>query len=110
MLLVAQVLHGATFGAYHAAAIAAVNQWFPGRLQSHGQALYGNLSFGAGGMLGGLLSGYTWDGLGAAWTFTIRIGVCARGLDLAAARLAQSGRGGWTGCRREPFAMRRCIT
>jgi PPP family 3-phenylpropionic acid transporter len=74
VLLVAQVLHGATFGAYHAAAIAVVNQWFPGRLQSHGQALYGSLSFGAGGMLGGLLSGYTWDGLGAAWTFTIGSG------------------------------------
>ncbi len=30
LLLFAQVLHGATFGAYHAAAIAAVNEWFPG--------------------------------------------------------------------------------
>ncbi len=29
-----------------------------------GQALYGSLSFGAGGMLGGLLSGYTWEGIG----------------------------------------------
>ena len=79
VLLVAQVLHGATFGAYHAAAIAVVNQWFPGRLQSHGQALYGSLSFGAGGMLGGLLSGYTWDGLGAAWTFTIGSGFALAG-------------------------------
>ena len=80
VLLVAQVLHGATFGAYHAAAIAVVNQWFPGRLQSHGQALYGSISFGAGGMLGGLLSGYTWDDLGAAWTFTIGSGFALAGL------------------------------
>ncbi len=80
MLLVAQVLHGATFGAYHAAAIAVVNQWFPGRLQSHGQALYGSISFGAGGMLGGLLSGYTWDDLGAPWTFTIGSGFALAGL------------------------------
>ena len=79
VLLVAQGLHGATFGAYHAAAIAVVNQWFPGRLQSHGQALYGSLSFGAGGMLGGLLSGYTWDGLGAAWTYTIGSGFALLG-------------------------------
>lgn len=71
VLLFAQVLHGATFGAYHAAAIAAVNLWFPGRLQSRGQALYGSVSFGAGGMLGGLLSGYTWEAIGAAWTFTL---------------------------------------
>ncbi|MBT0960795.1 MFS transporter [Denitromonas iodatirespirans] len=71
VLVLAQLLHGATFGAYHAAAIAAVNRWFPGRLQSRGQALYGSLSFGAGGMLGGLISGYTWDWIGAAWTFTL---------------------------------------
>ena len=71
VLLFAQVLHGATFGAYHAAAIAMVNLWFPGRLQSRGQALYGSLSFGAGGMLGGLLSGYTWETIGPEWTFTL---------------------------------------
>ncbi|ENO90170.1 MFS transporter [Thauera linaloolentis] len=71
VLLFAQVLHGATFGAYHAAAIAVVNLWFCGRLQSRGQALYGSISFGAGGMLGGLLSGYTWDAVGPEWTFTL---------------------------------------
>ncbi|MFN3984407.1 MAG: MFS transporter [Rhodocyclaceae bacterium] len=71
LLLVAQLLHGATFGAYHAAAISLINQWFSGPLQSRGQALYGSLSFGAGGMLGGLLSGFTWDAVGAGWTFTL---------------------------------------
>ncbi|QID18192.1 MFS transporter [Nitrogeniibacter mangrovi] len=74
VLLFAQLLHGMTFGAYHAASIAAINAWFPGRLQARGQALYGSISFGAGGMLGGLLSGYTWDGLGPAWTYTIGAG------------------------------------
>ena len=71
VLVFAQLLHGATFGAYHAAAIAAVNLWFPGKLQSRGQALYGSLSFGAGGMLGGLLSGFTWESIGPAWTYTL---------------------------------------
>ena len=71
VLAVAQMLHGATFGAYHAASIGAINRWFPGRLQARGQALYGSISFGAGGMLGGLLSGYTWDAIGPAWTYTI---------------------------------------
>ena len=80
ILLFAQLLHGATFGAYHAAAIAIVNLWFPGRLQSKGQALYGSLSFGAGGMLGGLLSGYTWDSLGPEWTFTLGSGFALAGL------------------------------
>jgi PPP family 3-phenylpropionic acid transporter len=80
ILVVAQLLHGATFGAYHAAAITLVNRWFPGRLQASGQALYGSLSFGAGGMIGGLLSGVTWDGIGAAWTFTIGSGFALIGL------------------------------
>lgn len=71
LLLFGQLLHGLSFGACHAAAIAMVHRWFPGRLQAQGQALYGSLSFGAGGMLGGLLSGFTWEPLGAGWTFTL---------------------------------------
>lgn len=79
-LILAQLLHGATFGAYHAAAIAVVNQWFPGKLQARGQALYGSISFGAGGMLGGLLSGWTWELIGPAWTYTLGSVFAAAGL------------------------------
>ena len=71
VVLAAQLLHAATFGAYHAAAVAAVNRWFAGRHQARGQALYGSISFGAGGMLGGLLSGWAWESLGAELTFTL---------------------------------------
>ncbi len=80
VLVAAQLLHGATFGAYHAAAIALVNQWFPGRLQARGQALYGSLSFGAGGMIGGLVSGVMWDGIGPTWTYTLGSGFALAGL------------------------------
>jgi len=80
LLAFAQLLHGVTFGAHHAASIAAVNRWFPGRLQARGQALYGSLSFGAGGMLGGLISGYTWDTIGSAWTFTLGSAFAVAGL------------------------------
>jgi PPP family 3-phenylpropionic acid transporter len=66
-----QLLHGLTFGAYHAAAIAAVNIWFPGRAQGRGQALYSSLSFGAGGLLGALLAGWMWDEWGAGWSFSL---------------------------------------
>ncbi|MFC5300531.1 MFS transporter [Azospira restricta] len=69
IIFVAQLLHGLTFGAYHAAAIAAINRWFPGRCQARGQALYSSLSFGAGGLLGGLFSGWSWDALGSAITY-----------------------------------------
>jgi len=69
IMILVQLMHGLTFGAYHASAIAAVNRWFPGRAQGRGQALYSSLSFGAGGLLGALLSGMTWDDWGAGWTF-----------------------------------------
>ncbi|TLD43846.1 MAG: putative 3-phenylpropionic acid transporter [Accumulibacter sp.] len=71
LMVIAQLLHGLTFGAYHAAAIAAVNRWFPGHCQTRGQALYSTVSFGAGGLLGSLLSGWTWDAWGAAATFAL---------------------------------------
>jgi PPP family 3-phenylpropionic acid transporter len=71
VIVLAQLLHGLTFGSYHAASIAAVNRWFPGRCQARGQALYSSLSFGAGGLLGGLVSGWMWDGLGAPLTYTL---------------------------------------
>ncbi len=70
LAILAQVLHGLTFGAYHAAAIAAVNRWFPGNSQARGQAIYSSVSFGAGGLVGGMISGWTWDWIGAAWTYT----------------------------------------
>lgn len=80
VVLVAQLLHGLTFGAYHAASIAAINRWFPGRCQARGQALYSSLSFGAGGLLGGLFSGWSWDVLGAAVTFSVSAAFAMVGL------------------------------
>ncbi|MCL2525339.1 MAG: MFS transporter [Betaproteobacteria bacterium] len=71
LMIFVQLLHGLTFGAYHASAITAVQAWFPGRAQGRGQALYSSLSFGAGGLLGTLISGHTWDAWGAGWTFSL---------------------------------------
>lgn len=70
LMLFAQTLHAATFGAYHAAAVALIHQLFPGHNQAKGQALYTSLSFGAGGTFGGLISGYLWEHAGAAMTFS----------------------------------------
>ncbi|MGE5490973.1 MAG: MFS transporter [Actinomycetota bacterium] len=80
LTVLAQLMHGLTFGAYHASAIAAVNQWFPGRAQARGQAIYSSLSFGAGGLLGGLVSGWTWDRIGAAWTYSLSSAFAVVGL------------------------------
>jgi len=71
ILLFAQLLHAATFGTFHAAAIHLVHHYFTGRHQGRGQALYSSLSFGAGGALGSLLSGYLWNSAGPAFTFGV---------------------------------------
>ncbi len=70
VLLFAQLLHAATFGSFHAAAIHFVQRSFQARQQGQGQALYAALA-GTGGALGALYSGYSWGSLGPAWTFTI---------------------------------------
>lgn len=71
LLVFAQVLHGATFGAYHAASVAVLTRWFAPHQQARMQGLYGSLSFGAGGMVGGLMSGEAWGSLGAGMTYTL---------------------------------------
>ena len=68
-MLVAQCLHAASFGLYHAAAIHLVYERFPGRLQGRGQALYSSVSFGLGGALGSLISGYVWIAASPQWAF-----------------------------------------
>jgi MFS transporter, PPP family, 3-phenylpropionic acid transporter len=70
VLLLAQTLHAATFGAFHAAAIGIVHQLFRGRHRARGQAIYGGLAYGVGGTLGSLASGYSWDRYGASLTYT----------------------------------------
>lgn len=69
LMVLAQCLHAATFGIYHAAAIQLIHHYFKGRHQGKGQALYSSMSFGAGGALGALLSGYAWDTAGAQFTY-----------------------------------------
>lgn len=71
LLLLAQVLHAATFGAFHAAAVALIHHFFRGRHQSKGQALFGSLTYGAGGMAGGLLSGPLWQQWGASAMYSM---------------------------------------
>ena len=74
-----QLLHAATFGVYHAAAIHLIHTYFPGRHQGKGQALYSSISFGAGGALGSYISGVSWDSLGSNVTFYIATGFALSG-------------------------------
>lgn len=71
LLVVAQLLHGATFGSFHAASIATVHRLFAGPLQVRGQALYMSICYGLGGMVGTLLAGATWEALGPSLTYGV---------------------------------------
>lgn len=71
LLLFAQLLHAASFGAFHAAAIAWVHKNFVGKNQGRGQALYTSISFGIGGAIGSLFSGHFWLSPGPTATFSM---------------------------------------
>ena len=71
LLLIAQLLHAATFGSFHAAALAVVHRIFPGHAQARGQTWFSSLSYGAGGAGGALLAGWTWGAGGAELAFSV---------------------------------------
>ncbi len=71
ILLVAQVLHAATFGVHHSASVATLQRWFAGSLQARGQALFISISYGLGGTVGGLLLSACWDTFGARWVYVL---------------------------------------
>lgn len=70
-MLLAQVLHAATFGTHHSASVMRMQRWFAGPLQASGQALYISISYGLGGTLGGLLMSLSWDRFGPASVFLL---------------------------------------
>ena len=107
LILLAQTLHAITFGAFHAAAVALVHHFFAGRHQARGQALYGSLTYGAGGMLGGLASGPLWQHWGAAAMYSHE-----RGHGLAGPGASCCGNyPGWMGAdRRSPRVKPPCGT
>jgi PPP family 3-phenylpropionic acid transporter len=84
LMLLAQLLHAASFGLSHAAAMDMVYRLFPGRLQGRGQALYSSLSFGLGGAVGSLLSGYAWSAVGSQWCFVAAAVIAVVGALVAA--------------------------
>ncbi len=77
LLMTAQLLHAATFGGTHIAAIHLVQRYFHEQHQSKGQGLYHSMSFGLGGMLGSLVSGHYWEVCGPYAVFSIAAASCA---------------------------------
>lgn len=79
----AQLLHAASFGIAHVVAMQLLYQYFGKRHQNKGQALYSSISFGMGGMIGSLYSGYLWDILGGRLVYIIAALVCCLALLIA---------------------------
>jgi PPP family 3-phenylpropionic acid transporter len=90
IVLVAQVLHAATFGAFHAAGVAAVHRIVPESAQGRGQTLYSSLTYGAGGAAGTLLSGWAWEAGAAPFAFSLSALAALAGFFFAA-RLKRAG-------------------
>ena len=61
VLILAQLMHAATFAAHHSAATKLLQRWFTGPLQARGQAVMATVSYGLGGTIGGLCAGWIWD-------------------------------------------------
>lgn len=82
IIVLAQILHAATYGAHHIAAMMVIHQIFRGRHQAKGQAIYTSIAYGIGGAIGAVSSGYTWDWLGGDMTFFISAMASLTGLIL----------------------------
>lgn len=78
-LVLIQLSHAITFGAYHACAMHYVFRLFPSRLQGRGQAIYNAAAYGLGGSIGSLGAGWTWDHLQPEAPFLIAAGIAAIG-------------------------------
>jgi PPP family 3-phenylpropionic acid transporter len=71
LVVIAQLMHAATFGAFHAASVAAVHRAFPEAAQARGQTLFSSISYGAGGAAGALGAGWLWEAAGPGFAFSL---------------------------------------
>jgi len=80
VITLAQLLHAASFGLHHAVMIYLVHALFTGVHQGRGQGLYSSVSFGAGGALGSLASGYLWHGVGPELMYLLAAFIALAGM------------------------------
>jgi PPP family 3-phenylpropionic acid transporter len=90
IVLLAQLLHAATFGSFHAASVAAVHRVFPPTAQATGQTLFSSVGYGAGGAAGTLLAGWGWEAGGGQLAFSLAAAASLAGAFFAA-QLKRSG-------------------
>jgi len=90
IVLLAQSLHAATFGSFHAASVAAVHRVFPAAAQARGQTLFSSIGYGGGAAAGTLIAGWGWELGGAPLAFTIAALAALAGA-FSAGRLKRAG-------------------
>jgi PPP family 3-phenylpropionic acid transporter len=98
LLIIAQTLHAATFGSFHAASVEVITQFFNGRHQAKGQAIYNSVAYGIGGTIGGVAGGYALQYLGGQQTFMLAaifplLGLLVIGLGLKLSNAKQNTQG-----------------
>jgi len=71
VLILAQIMHAATFGSFHVASIQLIAHFFYDEHQARGQSLYNSITYGIGGAIGGLGGGYMIEYSGMANTFML---------------------------------------
>ncbi|WP_281247020.1 MFS transporter [Marinobacter segnicrescens] len=69
VLIFAQLLHAASYGALHVISVQYVQGFFGQHHHGQGQALYSGLTFGAGGAVGAWLSGFLVEGFNTSIAF-----------------------------------------
>jgi PPP family 3-phenylpropionic acid transporter len=69
VLIFAQLLHAASYGALHAVSVQYIQGFFGRHHHGQGQALYSGLTFGAGGALGAWGAGFLVDGIDTSAAF-----------------------------------------
>jgi len=82
-LILAQLLHAASFAVVLASGIRLVQELFPEGSEGRGQAIHSSIGFGLGGVLGSIVAGYLWEHLGATPAFIFAAGASAIGFLLA---------------------------
>ncbi len=66
LILLSQLLHAVTYGAFHMASILYIDRKSPKNSKTFGQALNNSVSFGLGMMIGVFINGYAYDLIEAA--------------------------------------------
>jgi len=69
LLVIAQLLHAATFAVHHSASVLTVQRWFTGAAAARGQALYISLGYGVGGTAGSLAAAWLWSTISPSSAF-----------------------------------------